>query len=148
MTKLLFEEARYCFVYGQFLATIVLSLAFIEQTLAALFYMVGRNDLERAGAKRLVIEALKYNWLTQDECDYLDELRQIRNPIMHHRKLGIQPGEEVKSGWWRERIESRAIMENQLPHEILEQDARKALEIVFHLLGTSLMSASETENTD
>ena len=33
--KSVFEEARYCFVYAQFLATILLSLAYIELTLAA-----------------------------------------------------------------------------------------------------------------
>ena len=38
ISKHLFEEARYCFVYGQFLAVIVLGLSYIEHTLAALFY--------------------------------------------------------------------------------------------------------------
>jgi hypothetical protein len=34
ISKYLFEEARYCFVYGQFLATVILGMAFIEHTLA------------------------------------------------------------------------------------------------------------------
>ena len=40
VAKYLFEEARYCFVYGQFLATIVLGIAYIERTLAALLYVL------------------------------------------------------------------------------------------------------------
>ena len=39
----LFEEARYCFVYGQFIATILLSLAYIELTLAAMFFAAPRR---------------------------------------------------------------------------------------------------------
>ena len=45
MAKFLFEETRYCFAYGQYLAVIVLGVAFIERTLAAEFYASGRNDL-------------------------------------------------------------------------------------------------------
>ena len=57
MSKYLFEEARYCFVYGQFLATVVLGLSYIEHNLAALFYGSGRNDLERASISALLKEA-------------------------------------------------------------------------------------------
>jgi hypothetical protein len=41
LAKYLFEEARYCFAYGQFLACIVLGLAFIERTLAAWAFAAG-----------------------------------------------------------------------------------------------------------
>ena len=54
LAKRLFEETRYSFVYAQFLATILLGLAYIERTLAALFYGAGRNDLERAGLSVLL----------------------------------------------------------------------------------------------
>ena len=58
LAKSLFEEARYCFVYAQtFLATILLGLAYIERTLAALSYEAGRNDLERAPLSVLLEEA-------------------------------------------------------------------------------------------
>ena len=57
LAKRLFEEARYSFVYAQFLATTLLGLAYIEQTLAALFYEAGRNDLQRAGLSKLLSEA-------------------------------------------------------------------------------------------
>ena len=46
VSKYVFEETRYCFAYGQFMATVVLGLAFIERTLAALFYEAGRNEYE------------------------------------------------------------------------------------------------------
>src|SRR2546425_1893912 len=34
ISKYVFEEARYCYVYGQFLASIMLGLAFVEMSLA------------------------------------------------------------------------------------------------------------------
>jgi hypothetical protein len=48
LTKSLFEEAKYCFVYGQFFASTMLGLSFLEHSLASLLYGTGRNDLERA----------------------------------------------------------------------------------------------------
>jgi hypothetical protein len=44
----LFEESRYSFIYGQFVASAVLGFAFVERTLAAMHYGAGRNDLQRA----------------------------------------------------------------------------------------------------
>jgi hypothetical protein len=59
ISKHLFEEARYCFIYGQFLASIVTGLSFIEISLGGAFYGIGRNDLERAGIAELAKESLK-----------------------------------------------------------------------------------------
>jgi hypothetical protein len=86
MGKHLFEEARYCFVYGQFLASAILGFAFIERTLAAMFFASGRNDLERASAERLVSEALSQGWINEDEAAALDRARRTRNPLVHFRK--------------------------------------------------------------
>lgn len=63
MAKHLFEEARYCFAYGQFLATIVLGMAYVERTLAALFYGAGRSDLENASISKLLREAVEHGCL-------------------------------------------------------------------------------------
>lgn len=142
MSKYLFEEARYCFVYGQFLATIILSLAFIERILAALFYESGREDLKRAGISSLAQEALNTGWLHEKEYKWLEKVRKIRNPIVHFRELGVQPGENIREGWWQERIEARSIKEDRLPYDILEEDAQIALGIMYHLLGTNLLSIS------
>jgi len=134
MSKHLFEEARYCFVYGQFLAAIVLGLAFIEHTLAGLFYMAGRNDLERASISKLLREALNYNWITPMEYEHIERARQIRNSVTHFRK----PLDD-------DTIEKRLVLENELPYTIIEEDAQNVMEIVLHLLGTSLLSVPDDE---
>jgi hypothetical protein len=123
ITKYLFEEARYSFIYAQFLATIVLGFAFIEHTLAALFYASGRHDLERANVSLLLNEALKYGWLTQEEFDKLNQVKKIRNPLTHFRK----PLDE-------DTIEFRSVMNNEMYYSIIEEDARTVMKAVFHLL--------------
>ena len=124
ITKYLFDEARYCFAYGQYLASIVLGLAFIEFSLGAAFYGAGRNDLARAGIVALSKEALVYGWLSQSDYEAIDQARQYRNPITHFRP----PGHD-------ERIEARAFHVGvSHAYEVVEQDAYKVMETVFHLL--------------
>jgi hypothetical protein len=126
MSKNLFEEARYCFVYGQFLATIVLGLAYIEHTLAGLFYASGRNDLKRAGISILLQESLTYKWIAQAEFDNLQRARRIRNPVTHFRRP-----------FHSDTIEYRTVKQDELPYTIIEKDARYVMETVLHLLRRS-----------
>jgi hypothetical protein len=122
--KALYEEARYCFACGQFIAAIVLGLAYIEHTLAADFYAAGRNDLERASVSELLREAERSGWLTGDEYSVLEEVRCLRNPISHFRR----PGHD-------DTIEARSSGKGELPYSVLERDAETVMEAVFHVLG-------------
>lgn len=119
----LFEEARYCFVYGQFMASVVLGLAFIERTLAAWFYGAGRNDLERASISNLLREGKDSGWLTYEEYQQLDELREMRNPITHFRA-------PISA----DTVERRSVEQDKLPYDVLEDDAKKVMQAVFHLV--------------
>jgi hypothetical protein len=114
MAKHLYEEARYCFVYAQFLAAIVLGFAFVEHTLAALFYASGRNDLERAPASSLLQEAVSVGWLSPEEHAWLQRARGCRNPVTrvahtwpsmyaprfwHRRRNTPRGGDPAGAGW-------------------------------------------------
>ncbi len=123
MARHLFEEARYSFVYGQFLAAIVLGMAYAEHTLAALLYGGGRSDLERANISVLLREAVKLAWLSEAEFKNLDHARALRNPVAHFR----QP----LSG---DTVEYRSATLNEPPYSILEEDARHVMQVVFRLL--------------
>lgn len=123
IARYLFEEARYCFVYGQFLATIVLGLSYIEHTLGALYYESGRNDLERANISTLLREAINEGWITKTEFDNLDHARELRNPITHFRK----PLHD-------DTIEYRAVAQNELPYIVIEADATHVMETALHTL--------------
>ena len=119
----LFEEARYCFVYGQFLAAIILGMAYIERSLAAWLYASGRNDLKRATFRKLLEEAQAVGWLTTPEHAALERVRQLRNPLAHFRAFGHP-----------ETVERRAIDESVNAYELIERDAREVLAAVMAML--------------
>ncbi len=134
MSKYLFDETRYSFVYGQYLAVIVLGVAFIEKMLAAEFYASGRNDLERAGISELLKEAGELAWLSADEYDAFERARQIRNPVTHFRRP-----------LHREDIDRRMVEENQLAYTIIEQDARTIIAAVMHMIGRHAVYVDESD---
>ena len=96
MAKSLFDEARYCFIYGQFLATTLLGLAYIERTLSALFYAAGRNDLKRASLSKLLKEAHSHGLIGCTEFRGLERIRKKRNSYAHFRKPGDKEGIEFQ----------------------------------------------------
>lgn len=124
ITKYLFEETRYCFVYAQFLAVIALGLSYIEHTLAAMFYAAGRNDLVQASISKLLQGAVELGWITQTEFNSLDRAREIRNSLIHFRQPLCD-----------DTVEYRAVIQNEHQYSIIEDDARHVMETVFHLLG-------------
>jgi hypothetical protein len=128
MAYYLFEEARYSFVYGQFLACIVLGLSFVEQSLAAQFYASGRDDLERANISKLLQEARNNNWISESELVNLERARKIRNPITHFRRPGYE-----------DTIEWRSVEDNSHPYQIIEEDAYHVMETTFHLMDSNVL---------
>ena len=123
LSQQLLEEARYCFTYGQYLASGVLGVAFIERILAAKFYASGRDDLERAGGQSLLREARQCGWITDAEFDQFDRVRQLRNHSVHYRR-------PFAAGT----VDRRAIQQEREPEQIAEDDARGILAAVFRIL--------------
>jgi hypothetical protein len=127
MSKFLFEEMRYCFAYGQFLATIVLGFAYIEQTLAGKFFAAGRNDLKRAGIAKLLREARRHDILGEDEAKELDQIRRTRNPVTHFRR----PLDDDPDAY---SVELRSLQKNEHPYEVLERDAQAVVRAAMKAL--------------
>ena len=123
LAKSLFEEARYCFVYAQYLATILVGLAYIERTLAALFYGAGRNDLERASLSALLGEAYAEGLIGSGEFRDLERIRENRNSYAHFRR----PGHE-------DSMEARAILEDEAPYSVIERDATAVIAAALNMV--------------
>ena len=104
------------------MAVVVLGLAFIERTLAALFYTAGRDDLERASISALLREAHHCGMLYNDEFRQLDEVRMLTNPLTHFR-APLSP----------DTVEARAGKAIELPYSLLEADAEMIMEAVLHV---------------
>lgn len=119
----LFEETRYCFVYGQYLATIILGISYIEHTLAAIFFASGRDDLERANFSVLITEAYVEGWIDINEKDSLDWARSVRNDVTHFRK----PGQTNP-------LTTQVLMLGETSEIIFENNARQIMLIVFNIL--------------
>ena len=124
--KSLFEEARYCYVYAQFLATILLGLAYVELTLAALFYGAGRYDLERARLSVLLREAYAEGVIGDGESQDLERIRKVRNAYAHFRR----PGHENS-------MEARALLEDGSPYDVIEQDATAVITAAIKIVVTN-----------
>lgn len=122
-SQYLFEEARYCYVYAQYIASTLLSLAFIENILASVLYAYGDNDIPKARISDLLVKAKKDGLISDSEFDLFDKVRKIRNPITHFRKPS-----DKKS------IEYRGVENDSHPYELLEADAQTALNASFRLI--------------
>lgn len=119
----LFEQTRYCFVYGQYLATIILGLSFIEHTLASLFYASGTDKYERANISVLIEEASKSGWISLEEKLEIDKAKEIRNNVTHFRKPGDDSSLEMKTYGIPEEVEI-----------LFDSNARQIMLIVFRIL--------------
>jgi hypothetical protein len=124
--KSLYEECRYCFAYGQFIAAILLGLAFVERALASDFFAAGRDDLERAPIGRLLKEAELVGWLSAAGRQKLDDLRDERNRLTHFRRPYAEGS-----------IERRAVALEMDPYDLVEQDAHATIEVVNEILAAS-----------
>lgn len=117
----LFEEAKSCFVLGQYRAVIMLGMAFIERTLSSRLHAAGNNEVTRKSGRAILEAAREGKWITPGEFDQLDEVRERRNPVVHYRR----PGE----------VEFRAIEAKRDWEELIEDDARLTLLSALHIFG-------------
>jgi hypothetical protein len=123
IAKYLFEETRYCFVYAQYLAGIVLGFSFIEHTLASLFCASGKKELEISNITNILFKANEIGWLSDEEYQNLMKAKKIRNSVIHFRKP-----------FGKEDIDFKAVIENKHQYEIIEEDAKYVLQVVLKLL--------------
>lgn len=119
----LFEEARCCFIFGQYIATTMLSLSFIEHVLANYYFSSGKNDIQKASIGDLLVKAKAEGFILKSEFTLFDKVRRIRNPLAHFRKPGH-----------KDTLEMRMIKIGKHPYEILEDDAKIALKATFRMM--------------
>ena len=118
----IFEDAKNCFIHGQFAACILVCQALLEHHLKGTYRMAGKDDMARLGFKSLIKHALSDGILPDFVASKLDELRKKRNPLVHAQ-------EEILGSYM-----PRALALNATPEEILEQDAKDAILLTFEIL--------------
>ena len=118
-----FEEARWCYVNGQFIGCVLLCQVILEHILAGQFYLMGKDRIAESGFKNLCTKAEKELFISAEERQLFDSLRVKRNPYVHPRGMDRT-----------DRIERRMMLEESGMDEILDKDARLAIGTVFRLL--------------
>ena len=116
----LFEEMRYCYVYGQFLSCIFLGLAFIEKAIASRFHM--RGDEPPRGFRGMLRVAAEEGIIRGEDVEAIEEAAAIRNAAAHFRP----PGED---GW-----ALRIALEGNPRHEVYESNAKAVILAVFQFM--------------
>lgn len=126
-THLVFEEAKSSFVYGHFVATIVLAASFIDHWLAAGLARRG-FEMSRGLAASIKI-AREKRLISPILLDKADRLRLIRNPFAHLKPLGHQHS-----------ISQRIAGALANPTVVLEDDAKEALIAMYGIAVYALRS--------
>jgi hypothetical protein len=130
-----FEDSQLSYIYGVFAGSIVLGQSFIEQSVCALAYSAGEfNEDDKPGyhdARRFLEEN---GILAPDDVEGvpLNELHNLRNPIIHFRSVTDESGlSGRKMGKIRENPEAKAPE----TEEILRKDAEEVLKTCFSVSG-------------
>ena len=111
-----YEEVRLAYIHGLYLATVLLSLSYVEHQLANEFYGAGESWVEDARLEDLLKEAHQRDMLSCSEFDTFNDLRSIRNSYVHFR----HPGHSTT-------LTNRSLDQDALPHEVMKADAERAL---------------------
>lgn len=126
-TVFILREAGWAYINGAFISTIMLSQAFIERRLHDLMLEKGFESEAKHGARSIIRFCRKHQLVSDYLLDKFDRLRRIRNPFVH-----------VKSSDHPFSLDQRIFTEKIQPNDLIENDAKEALSLMYTLLLTHL----------
>lgn len=118
------DELKRSYAYGNFMATVLLAQAFIEQSLGGAYSLAGKDDIANRGFAGLVEAARADGQLKPEIADKLDELRRMRNPYTHHI------GGTGKRSYMGRLVQT----EFKAPEDLVVEDAKFAVRAVVDYL--------------
>lgn len=123
MVAYLLQEAIITFIYGQFLATNILAISFIEQVLTSQLHMLEVENADQYTLGQTIPKAREMGLITESEETELYALNKRRIPVVHFKDINddVQLDRRVMNTW-------------ELPEEIVEEDAKQALSGMFMIL--------------
>ena len=116
----LMEEARECFVQGQYMAVVLCAASVVEHLLVA--ELEERNGTSN-GKRTLglsIEEAESAQMYSAETISYLKELNELRNPLAHRRGA-----DDVST------LANRYLMQQVHPTVLKEKDAKWSLEVMY-----------------
>lgn len=118
------DEQKRSYAYGNYMATVMLAQAFVEQSLGGMYTLAGRDEVVAKGFAALIDQAHQDNQITQQVANDLNTLRKMRNPYTHHT---IGTGRRTYMG---RLMDSAPIA----PEDLVLEDARSAVRAVADYL--------------
>lgn len=115
----IFNEAIHCFIFGQYIATVILSLSFIERRFQEYFH-IRMDKRSKLTLSKLLIEFRQTGFIDEYFINKIDKIRLKRNPFVHH-----------KEPLYPHSLMSRSMESNTVAEELLEQDAKDALGLML-----------------
>ena len=122
-SKLLFSEILECYIGGRDIAVIVLGFSFIERSIAGRLAHTGSANASALSGEELLEAARDRQWISVGEQQELNEVRKIRNPIVHFKNSLHMTRPEIKS-----------LMAARTTKEMLERDAKQVLKAAIRML--------------
>jgi hypothetical protein len=122
-TGQVFHELKVTFLFHCNIATILLSLVFIEKELAGYLYLTGIQDAAKLRFKLLLQKALDIGYITENEFNIFNRLRQTRNSYAHFR-IPTHSSDNLM----------RSLDRSVPPDKLFEQDAFDAMEALAGFL--------------
>lgn len=120
-----FEEARLAFINGEFVATLLLANAFLEQWLGNVLASEGHAKEARQGLAA-ILQCMEETGLLHEFLSHAaDRLRKIRNPFVH-----IKPFDH------EHRLTQRVLKGQIDPYSLLEEDAKDAISLMLQVATT------------
>lgn len=142
---MLLEEARKCFTGGQFVATLILTATYAEQTTSELLEAHGVDVPWEA--KQLFKVAGQRMILPTSLASRADQLRELRNAFVH-RVPDDEKHDKLREERDRFTIGRRMAQLKRHPKAILEADAKEALEVMYAIFQLDLATSGSLRDED
>src|SRR5690606_5738225 len=102
---LTYREVQLCYIDGHFLATIILSQAFVEKIIHDFYNKLGHQNIAKKGFNEILKHAGINNLINEYIIKQINLIRQIRNPITH-----------LKTPEYEHSLDKRSFKNTRLPH--------------------------------
>ena len=117
---LVFTEARDAFVNWLYVATIMLSQAFIEHRLQIFMGQIGEHDAAKNGISAILKRLLAVRPRHAFVVNKLDKMRVFRNPFMH-----LKPFDHPHT------ISQVSLQRQMHPNQVLFDNAKESLSLMY-----------------
>lgn len=118
------DELKRSYIYGNFMATVLLAQSFVEHSLGGSYSMAGKDKIANQGFAALIDSALNDGQLTGELAQTLHQLRKMRNPYIHF--IGGAGAKSYMGRLFKQEVVS--------PEDLVVKDAKFAIRAVVDYL--------------